>query len=602
MSTKQRRPRLLAVLFLIPIIMTSFSAALNVNALDNRLVVSLGPANLIADGADHTCIFVQLTNAKGEPIQAPEDVTVTLTSSRLDVGTVEDTISIPEGSSFGNATFHSTKNPGTALITASAPGYMTDGAEITTFSSSTDSQLKIYLLPSIAPAINGTKGRVAIAILDEFDVPYPSTEDVAITLTTNSSILTVTKEAVIPAGSYYVMVNYTVTGNFTVVGNSTVTAFGNVALSALAQGFKPGSAVVQVKTPGNETRSLSLEIGPSILLPEDSPQDSVVVSLLDKDGNPVVLNGTVIISLSSSADKTVTRVQKSVTIANGTYYAYVNMSSIGRGTSLIAASAQGLTMDTKTITIDGSVPSSLNVYTTPNSVLSGDPLKPIVTVLIVDQNGAPILVDEAVNVFLSSSNIAVGTIARFVTIPKGHYYAQVPVEPESKVGTIDIAASAKGFEPATNRIKTTELTMNATLTATRPTQLNDTILVSVSVDRLGDHVKGVTVEWSVIGGVIVTQNTTTNADGAAATTIKQTSTMMKISAHLTKPGYKDIDLTRASTVPTPQSTELTINILGLTVPLFNLIVGIGVLVIAVFALYIFLKYRKKASDKLEVVG
>jgi hypothetical protein len=67
-------------------------------------------------------------------------------------------------------------------------------------------------------------------------------------------------------------------------------------------------------------------------------------------------------------------------------------------------------------------------------------------------------------------------------------------------------------------------------------------------------------------------------------------------------GYKDIDLTRVSTVPTPQSTELTVNILGLTVPLFNLIVGIGVLVIAVFALYIFLKYRKKASDKLEVVG
>jgi len=175
LSVKKEKIRLLAVLVLIPIILSSFGAVLNVGATDNQLLVSLGPSNLIADGADHNCVFVQLVNTKGEPIQASENVTIILTSSRLDVGTVEGTIFIPEGSNFGNTTFHTTKNSGTTLITATAPGYMTGGAELTTTSPSKNPQLKMYALPSVAPAINGTTGKVAIEILTEDDVPYPST-------------------------------------------------------------------------------------------------------------------------------------------------------------------------------------------------------------------------------------------------------------------------------------------------------------------------------------------------------------------------------------------------------------------------------------------
>ncbi len=602
MSVKHERIRQLAVLALIPILLSSLGAVLNVGATDNQLMVSLGPSNLIADGADHNCVFVQLVNAKGEPIQASENVTIILTSSRLDVGTVEGTIFIPEGSNFGNTTFHATKNPGTTLITATAPGYMTGGAELTTTSSSKNPQLKMYALPSVAPAINGTTGKVAIEILTEDDVPYTNTENVMLNLATNSSVLTLPEEAVIPAGSYYVMVNYTVTGNFTIVGGAPVTSYGNVTISALAQGFRPGTANVQVKTPGNVTHSLFVEIGPSIVLPDDSLLDSAVVSLLDNSGAPVVLNGTISVSLSSSADKTVTSVQKSVVIANNTYYSFIDLTSIGTGTSLIAASSQGLAMDTERITVEGSVPSKLNVYVTPDSIISGNPLTPIVTVEIVDQNGFPVLVDEDVNVFLSSSNPTIGTIAQFVTIPKGHYYAQVSIEPESKVGSLSITASSRGFEPSANSLSTTELIMNATLTMSRPTKVNDTVTASILVDRHGLPLKGASVTWEVIGGVVKTQDTTTDETGLATATITQTSTTMKITVLVTKPGYKDLPLTRLSTIPTQQSTELTVNILGLVVPLFNVILAIGIVVILVFGLYIFLKYRKKSSDKLEVVG
>ena len=602
MSVKNEKIRLLAVLVLIPIILSSFGAVLNVGATDNQLLVSLGPSNLIADGADHNCVFVQLVNTKGEPIQASENVTIILTSSRLDVGTVEGTIFIPEGSNFGNTTFHTTKNSGTTLITATAPGYMTGGAELTTTSPSKNPQLKMYALPSVAPAINGTTGKVAIEILTEDDVPYPSTENVVLNLATNSSVLTLPEEAVISAGSYYVMVNYTVTGNFTIVGGAPVTSYGNVTLSALAQGFRPGTANVQIKTPGNVTHSLFVEIGPSIVLPDDSLLDSAVVSLLDNSGAPVVLNGTISVSLSSSADKTVTSVQKGVVVANNTYYSFIDLTSIGTGISLIAASAQGLTMDAESITVEGSVPSKLNVYITPDSIISGNPLIPIVTVEVVDQNDFPVFVDEDVNVFLSSSNPTIGTVAQFVTIPKGHYYAQVSVEPESKVGSISITASSRGFEPSANALSTTELVMNATLTTSRPTKVNDTVTASILVDRHGLLLNGVSVTWEVIGGAVKTQETATNEAGMATATITQTSTTMKISVLLTKPGYKDLPLTRLSTIPTQQSTELTVNILGLVVPLFNVILAIGIVVIIIFGLYIFLKYRKKRSEKLEVVG
>jgi hypothetical protein len=602
LSVKNEKIRLLAVLVLIPIILSSLGAVLNVGATYNQLMVSLGPSNLIADGADHNCVFVQLVNNKGEPIQAPENVTITVTSSRLDVGTVEGTINIPEGSSFGRSTFYATKNPGTTLIAATAPGYMTGGAELTTVSSAVSPHLKIYPLPSVAPAINGTKGSVVIEILNERGIPYPSTENVTIKLATNSSVLTLPSTAMIQAGSYYTTISYNVRGNFTVVNGTSVTPYGNVTLSALAQGFRPDSAVIQVMKPGNETRRLFLEIGPSNILPKDSLRDSVVVSLLDKNGAPVVLNGTVAISLSSSADKTVAMVDKSVTIANNTYYTYANMTSIGIGNSLIAVSAQGLVIDTATITVDGSIPTRLDLYINPDGIILGNPLTPIVTIQTVDQRGAPVIVDEDINVFLSSSNTAIGTLAQFVIIPKGHYYTQVKVEPESKAGTISIASSARGFEPSSGALTTIELVMNATLTTTRPTKVNDTVTATILVNRLGAPIKGASVTWSVIGGVVNTQETATNGDGLVTATFTQTSSTMRISVLVTKPGYKDLPLTRLSTIPTQQSTELTVNIIGLVVPLFNVIVGVGVLVIAVFGLYIFLKYRKKSSDRLEVVG
>jgi len=596
------RSRLMAILILLPLL-TSLIPATTVAALDNRINVSLGPSNLIADGETHECVFVQITNAKGEPIPAPENVVVTLTSSRLGVGSVQGTVTIKEGSSFTNGTFTTTKYPGTTLITATAPGYMTGGAEMMTYAAATDSHLRVYPLPSIAPAVNGTKGKVAIEILNENDSPYASPEDVAITLATNSTILTMDKNAIISAGSYYVLVEYTISGNFTIPKDSNMTTYDqNVTLSAIAQGFKPGEASVQVKTPGNETSTLLLELGPSTLLPKDYLPDSAVVTILDKDSHPVCINGTLLVSLSSSADKTVSKVEKSVTIENTTSFAYVDLSSLGTGTSLIAASAQGATLGSAEVTVVGSTPSALVVYTTPHNILTGDPSTPTATILVVDQNGVPITVEDDVNVFLSSSNPDVGTLAQFVIIHAGNYYAQVAIEPEAEAGSISIAASAKNFEPSENTLKTTSLMMNATLTATRPTAVNDTIIITIVADRFGEPVQGVTVKLSVLGGAIETFNETTNSEGVSTAAIKQTSTTMKITAHLSKPSYNEIDLTKISTVPTQQSTELSVNIFGLTIPLFYIIVGIGVAVIVVFAMYIVIKYRRKSSDKLEVVG
>jgi hypothetical protein len=559
--------------------------------------------SLIADGGEHTCIFVQLTNARGEPIPAPDNVTVILTSSKLNVGTVQNAITIVEGSSFANATFTTTKYSGTTLITATASGYMTSGAEITTIAPATSSHLRVYPLPSIAPAVNGTKGKVVIEILNEDDIPYAPTENITLTLATNSSMVKIDATTIIPAGSYFIVVNYTITGNFTIPSNSSRTHFDdNVTISALAQGFKPGESSINVRTPGNEASTLLLELGPSIVLPKDSLQNSAVVTLLDKTNNPICVNGSLSISVSSSADKTVAKVQKSVTIENNTCSAYLNITSLGVGTSLIAASAQGLLMDTNDLVVVGSIPSALLVYITPEYILTGDSLKPVLTVLTIDQYGKPIAVEDDVNVFLSSSYVEVASIAQFTVIPAGHYYSQIHVDPEVEAGTIDITASARNFEPSTNTMSTLNLIMNATLSATRPTAVNDTILVSITVDRFGDPISGVSSEFSVLGGVIVTKDDKSNSNGLITATIRQTSATMKIVAQLSKSSYKDVSLTKISTVPTQQSTELSINIFGFSVSLFYIIVGIGVAVILVFAVYIFLKYRRKNTDKLEVVG
>jgi len=577
--------------FILTLVLSSVFAANPVMAGDNRIEVTVAPSTLIADGESHQCVFVQLQNSKDDPMQAPGDVLVTLTSSNLGVGSVTGSIIIPEGGNFGRAEFKTTKYAGQSIITASAQGYFTGNAEVSTIQPLTEAQLKVYALPSVVPAVAGQVGKVFIQLIDVNGVPFPSTESLLVTITaSNSTVLTIAPSAVIAAGSSYATVDFTATGRS---GDSTI--------SVLTQGLKPGEAYLRFEKPTTVGKQLRLELGPTVLLPDGSAHRSVMVSILDKNGYPVKVGGDYVVHLSSSNTR-VAGVTESVTIAKDTYLASAQVESRASGSSVIAASAEGLLSDTQTLTIDGSIPRTLSVKITPSSVIADSQTNPIVTMQVMDQNGLPVYLDRTVNLFISTSNPSVGTIVQAATLLQGANYAQIVFEPASTTGTTIISVSSGGLESNADMLKTTILLMNATITVPRPTALNDKLSSFVTITSLGAPVKGGSVTWSVLGGTVDSQEATTDANGISRATITQASESSRIRVQISKPGYKATEIVRMSVIPIQESTELTVDILGYKVPLFNLMLVIGVVIVVVFAVYIYFKYRKGKTDRLEVVG
>ena len=81
-----------------------------------KLCIFTGSPSVLADNETYKCIFVQLQDANGKPARARQDTTIGLSSSLIYVGTVDSSITIPQGETFASADFNSTFNPGTTAI------------------------------------------------------------------------------------------------------------------------------------------------------------------------------------------------------------------------------------------------------------------------------------------------------------------------------------------------------------------------------------------------------------------------------------------------------------------------------------------------------
>jgi hypothetical protein len=95
--------------------------------------------------------LIQLQNSSGIIAQVTGDVSVTLSSSDRNVGTVDQNIIIPSSSSYAIAKFYTTYRSGTTTITATAADYTTGQASLTTVGP-VPSKLVVYCIPSSLPA------------------------------------------------------------------------------------------------------------------------------------------------------------------------------------------------------------------------------------------------------------------------------------------------------------------------------------------------------------------------------------------------------------------------------------------------------------------
>jgi len=278
-----------------------------------KLVVYPGPL-VPADNGWHYTAFVQLQDPDGTPARAPAGgVSVILTSSNSTVGTVSSPITISAGSSYEEISFKATFTAGSTLISASAAGYISGSANMTTIAVTVSpSKLAVYSVPPKLPALSGTYYYpIIVQLQDAAGNPANApTGGIGISLSSsNPSIGTVTPSVIISGGTTYVRTWF----------DSTYTP-GSTTVNAVSTGYTSGSGIVT--TTGATPAQLAVYAAlPKVLADGSGYYPIVVVQLQDVDGNPARAPvGGVGISLWSSNPQVGTVSTYAITLSAGSTY------------------------------------------------------------------------------------------------------------------------------------------------------------------------------------------------------------------------------------------------------------------------------------------
>ncbi|MCW4049489.1 MAG: Ig-like domain-containing protein [Candidatus Bathyarchaeota archaeon] len=586
MSSKKNK--IILTIILLSITVASY-CIVDTSAETPRLVIRLTPSIIPADGAEHELVVVQLQSPNGNPFIPNDDVTVYLTSSNLEIGTVEEEIVISSGKSYGKGYFTSNFEAGISVVSASAKSFQTGEATLQVIKSDFDSILRVYASPNWMPNQTDVEGKAVIQIMDSEGTPYNTLQDVQVTLaSSNHTIITLQESAEIKKGTNYVEVPFKTMSEIP----------GSAIIYAHAPNFEPGSDIVNTFNSSKPSYKISLFFGPELLLPDQQSHQAVTVQLQDIFGNPVKAESDIIIQLTSS-NLNIASVTDTLVIPKNSYHAETSVTTrYVNGVTTIAASTPGLFPDHESLTILGAVPTILSIYTVPSKVLADGQVNDIITLQVLDEQGNPIKADRDISLFLSSSYPDIGTVPITVTIEKGNSYVSAPFTATDSSGETTIVVTTQGLEPAESLIETMVLGLNVTMTTPTNIQLNQTFTAKVNVTSYGLPVPGAEVKWSALGGVIKAEDTYTDENGVATVDIVQTYEQLNIKAEITKTGYKSESANKNIKITQQTSTpELTINILGFEISVFMiLIIGAGILAIAL-AGYVYLKYRRNKNDE-----
>ena len=566
-----------------------------VSATAPRIIVTPTPHGINADGLTHEIITIELQTVDGSAFLAPKDIRVQISSSNLNVGSVEEYVTIPEGKSYAKAEFTSTANSGITIISASSPGFETGDTQLQIYQSNFDSRLLVYTSPNSMPSEPNVEGMVTVQIINSQGEPYRAIDDIEIKLTSsNHSICTVTEDVTILRGANYA------TTTFKTVGNLR----GNALISAQADGFTPGSDLVNSLNYTGTPARVSLTYGPDLVLPDGELHEAVTIQIQDENGNPAKSTSPRTVYLSSSNINIVT-VESSVIIPPGSYHETVEITTFNEnGNSFISASSPGLHQDFKEITVEGQVPTILDILAHPSVLLADGSEYDIVTVQLLDEEGNPVEAGEDFDIYLTSSNTDVGTLPESITIDAGSSYVNVEFLSGGSSGESALAAFSPGVEPAETIVEAVTFEVNVTLSTPISIRINQTFTAVVQVTSGGEPVPGAEIEWSALGGVILTEDTATDEDGIATLQLIQKYDQLKISAEVSKTGYEPNEASKSIRISEDiEQSELTVTILGTEVKVFTLLIGLAVIIAFALGAYVYIKYRSSKNqepDDLEI--
>lgn len=411
-----------------------------------RLVVELGPKQLLPEPGAKGMVVIQLRDVNGVLARATSDILVSISSSHPSIATVDSPVLIEAGSSYGQAYFYTTLTPGTATITASASGYATD-SEVLTIQGPIPSKLAVYAAPSEIPERAGTNTTIAVQLQDLNGIPVRAPIDVYVTVTsTNTTVGSISQQSImIESGQTYAVTQFT----GSLVGSTQITA--------AAQQYATGFATINVVRPGlADTGSLAIYLAPPVVLPDDRSHRALYLQLKDSNGQTVRVNRDVNVHLASSNTE-VGSVESDVVIRSGfTYSVATFQSTHAAGSTTITASAADFVTTSATMTVAGAVPYKIAVSVTPTQLPSDRQPHTSLVLQLQGFNGEPVNAPSDVAITLSSSKTDIGIVDETVVLPSGMSTTVATFYSSLVTGITTITASASGYVPGSFEVVTVE--------------------------------------------------------------------------------------------------------------------------------------------------
>ena len=410
-----------------------------------KLKIYVGPPKVLADNNVYETIFVQLQDSKGAPTRAEEDISIHLSSSLINIGSVDSVITIPSGATYAVARFYSTYTPGTTMITATASGFVTVQESVTTVGP-VPSRLGVYCFPTTLPADGGRFKAIVVQLQDSDGSPAKAPiGNVNVTLSSsNTTVGLVDYFVVINAGSTYAVA----------VVNTTIYA-GSAVVTAIASGYISGQAQVTTQGFGGSPTRLKVFVAPPKVPADGVAYEQIVVQLQDSDGKIAQAKNDFSVALSSS-NIAVGAVNQSITISQSATYAQVRFYSTYRsGSTTVTAVATDYANGQGSLTTVGPVPSKLAVYCVPSNLPADGHSYEAVVVQLQDSGGLPAKDSVGdVNIDLFSSTPEVGNVESTLVIPFGKTHSVASFLSQYDAGSTTITAITPGYASAQASITT----------------------------------------------------------------------------------------------------------------------------------------------------
>lgn len=395
-------------------------------------------------------IAIELVDNYGDPADASDGTTITLSSSNTQVLNVSSsTAFVAPGDALTNASYVTGLLTGSATVSLSSPGLKSASVTVTVVGS-TPSELKVQSVSPVPPGSSGLTA--AVWLVDQSGNPVVAATDITVSLTSSSfTLVNVQPTATIFAGTDYAEFTFS-TGSIPPVNGMEV-AQAQAIVTAAVTGLESSSFTITVQEPGEvgPGTAVGLDFFPPVLLANGGTYQGVYVYLRNASGFPVLAPATLSVALTSS-DPSVLTVDNYATIYKGESYgladAYVNF-QVGITQITATAYCNCYNPATEELRTYGQAPASISVQPTPSVLPADGHAFDDLDVQLVSQANEPAVAPNNILLNLSSSNPSVAEVNESAYIPEGASSVLVPVETSSLPGEATITVVGSGLSTET---------------------------------------------------------------------------------------------------------------------------------------------------------